>query len=304
MEPLLVSGPAASKVDIVLMAEGYAHAEYGKFVADAMRVMGYLFSVHPFSLRMRDFNVYSVFVPSPQSGVADRLLGVRIESAFGSAYLSGTAERTLAVTNVAALHDAASIAPYDFIVVLANARRYGGSAHFGGPAVVAVDSAAAKYLTLHEFAHAFAGLAEEYYIPAADGPAYQGNIEPWHPNVTLAAGAFKWKDASGPPRSAVWNKVEYDKRFKEYVGRYEVLRSKGADEAAVEKLMIDERERQGAILRSSGNPRHVGLFEGAHGYSQGVYRSEVDCIMFSLQSEYFCSACSAAIDRMIDYHCK
>jgi len=305
MEPLLASGPAASKVDIVLMAEGYAHTEYGKFVADALRVMGYLFSVQPFSQRMRDFNVYSVFVPSPQSGVADRHLRVQKESAFGSTYLSGTAERTLAVMNNAALHDAASVTPYDFTLVLANARRYGGSAHFGGPAVVAVDSAAAKYLTLHEFAHTFAGLAEEYYLPAAEGPVYRGNMQPWNPNVTLAAGAPKWKDASGAePRLAGWNKVEYDKRFVEYVGRYEALRSKGAGEAAIEKLMLDERERLGAILRRSGNPRHVGLFEGAHGYSQGVYRSEVDCIMFSLQSEYFCSACAAAIDRMIDYHCK
>lgn len=304
MEPLLISGPAGSKVDIALMAEGYAQAEYGKFVADSMRVMGYLFSVQPFSLRMRDFNVYSVFVPSAQSGVADRHLGVQKESAFSSSYMSGSAERTLAVGNNAALHEAAAVTPHDFILVLANARRYGGSAHFGGPAVVAVDSGAARYLALHEFAHVFAGLAEEYYVPTADGPAYRGNIEPWNPNVTLAAGLPKWKDASGAgPRRAAWNKAEYEKHFAEYVVKYEALRSKGADEAAIEKLMGDERERQSAILRSSGNSRHVGLFEGAHGYSQGVYRSEADCIMFSLQSEYFCSACAAAIDRMIDYHC-
>ncbi len=305
IEPLLVSGAAPEKVDIAFMADGYAQSEYGKFVADALRVMGYLFSVQPFSLRMRDFNVYSVFTPSTQSGVADRHLGVQKQSAFGTTYLGGTAERTLAVMNTAALHDAASLTPYDFVLVLANARRYGGSAYFGGPAVVAVDSAAAKYLTVHEFAHAFAGLAEEYYIPTADGPAYRGNIEPWNSNVSLAANARKWKDASGAePRPAAWNKVEYDRRFSEYVADYVALRSKGADEAAIEKLMGNERERQSTLLRTGGNSRHVGLFEGAHGYSRGIYRSEVDCIMFSLQSEYFCSACASAIDRMIDYHCK
>jgi len=33
-----------------------------------------------------------------------------------------------------------------------------------------------------------------------------------------------------------------------------------------------------------------------------MYRAEVNCIMFSLQSSYFCGACSAAIERMINYH--
>jgi hypothetical protein len=303
MEPLLVSGPAASKVDLVLMAEGYTQAEYGKFIADAMRVMGYLFSVQPFSLRMRDFNVYAVYVPSAQSGVADRHLNVQKESAFGTTYLSGASERTLAVMNTPAMHDAASATPYDFLLVVVNARRYGGSAYFGGPAVVAAGSAASKYLTVHEFAHAFAGLAEEYYIPTAEGPAYRGNIEPWNPNVTLAPGARKWKDASGAePQAAAWNKADYDNRFADYVREYETLRAKGADETAIEELMASERARQSTLLRTAGNTRHVGLFEGAHGYSRGIHRAEVDCIMFSLQTDYFCSACSAAIHRMIDYH--
>jgi hypothetical protein len=33
-----------------------------------------------------------------------------------------------------------------------------------------------------------------------------------------------------------------------------------------------------------------------------MFRAEVDCIMFSLQTRYFCSACAAAIERMIGAH--
>jgi hypothetical protein len=188
--------------------------------------------------------------------------------------------------------------------VLANARRYGGSAYFGGPAVVAIDSAAAKYLVLHELAHVIGGLAEEYYIPAAGGPTFTGNIEPWHPNVTLYAQKAKWRDASGePPARQAWNKAEYERYFADYVKRYYLLRNRRAPEAVVEKFMAAEARRQAALLARNGAERKVGLYEGAHGYATGVYRSEPNCIMFSLTTERFCSACERAIERMIEEHC-
>ena len=110
-----------------------------------------------------------------------------------STYGSGAAERSLSVEDHHALREVASAAAYDFLLVLANSRRYGGSAHFGGPAVTAIDSAAAKYLVVHEFAHVIGGLADEYYIPESGGPAYSGNVEPWNPNVTITPASAKWR---------------------------------------------------------------------------------------------------------------
>jgi hypothetical protein len=303
VEPLLTSGPPASKVDLAMLGDGYAAGEYSKFISDALRATGYIFSVEPYAQRRQRFNVWSVFAPGAASGVADPFLGVQKDSVFGSSYGTGAFERTLAVGNTTALREAASAVPYDYLLVLVNSRRYGGSAHFGGPAAVAMHSGAAKYLVLHELAHAIAGLAEEYYIPSSDGPAYRGNIEPWHPNVTLSANKGKWKDASGAAaRPLEWNKAQYEKEFSEYVRRYQALRSGRADEAAIEQLMSEERNRQAALLGGGGNPRRVGLFEGAHGYARGVFRCEVDCIMFSLQTDYFCAACTSALERAIDYH--
>ena len=159
---------------------------------------------------------------------------------------------------------------------------------------------------IHEFAHAMGGLADEYYVPAAGGPTYGGNVEPWHPNVTTAPERGKWRDLlTGPgPHPAAWNKAEYEKSFASYVRRYEALRVNGADEAAIEKLMQEEAGRQAALLARNGAARRVGYYEGANGYAKGVFRAETDCIMFSLQTEYFCAACSAAIERMIDEHCR
>jgi hypothetical protein len=99
-----------------------------------------------------------------------------------------------------------------------------------------------------------------------------------------------------------WNKAEYEKQFAAYVKQYESLRSARADERAIEALMQEERTRQSSLLGK--NARGIGLYEGGHGYAKGVFRSEPDCIMFSLQTDRFCSACTAALERMIEYHAR
>ena len=305
VDTILSSGEPGSKVDLAILGDGYLEAEYPKFANDAAHAAGYLFSIEPFRKRKGDFNVYSVFAASASSGVTDAYLGLKKDTVFRCAYYTGGSERSLADGNNHAVREVAAAVPYDFLLILANARRYGGSSYFGGPAVVAIDSAAARYLVIHEFAHAIGGLADEYYVPTTDGPVLPGTVEPWHPNVTIAPEQAKWRHLlnEASPRPTRWNKAEYEKYFADYVRRYNRLREAGAEEAAVEKLMDEERRRQAVLLAKNGNERRVGLFEGANGYAKGVFRSEVDCIMFSLQTDYFCAACSAAIERMIDEHC-
>ena len=305
VEALFASGAPSAKVDIALLGDGYTANEFSKFNADAARAADYLFSVDPFRRRRNDFNVSSVFVPSPESGITDPYLGTRKNTPLGCAYLAGESERTIAVRHLDAMHEAASAVAYDFVLVLANARRYGGSAIFGGPAVVAIDSGAAAYLVLHEFAHVIGGLADEYYIPMADGPAYAGNVEPWNPNVTISPGSGKWAARASAPlvHPAAWNKSEYERYFSSYVRRYYSLRTAHAPERAVESLMREARIRTRTLLAKNAPVRKVAWFEGANGYAKGAFRSEVDCIMFSLQTDHFCSACSHAIESMIDEHC-
>ena len=299
-------GEPGAKVNLAILGDGYREAEYPKFANDARRAAGYLFSVEPLRRRKRDFNVSSVFAASTDSGVTDPYLGLKRDTVFGCAYYSGGSERALADRNNYAVREVASAVAYDFLLILANARRYGGSAYFGGPAVVAIDSAAAKYLTIHEFAHAIGGLADEYYIPSGGGPSYAGNIEPWHPNVTIAPEKGKWRDLLSEPaaRPSTWNKAAYEQYFANYVKRYEALRAAGVDETAVEKkFMARESQRQSALLATNSKQRKVGYYEGANGYAKGMFRAEADCIMFSLQTQHFCAACAAAIERMIDAHC-
>ena len=300
---LSVTGAPQAKVNLAILGDGYTAAEKPKFAADAARALNYLYAVEPFAHRRNDFNAHAVFVPSAESGVTDGYLSVARKTAFGCAYYAGGSERTIAAMNERALRDAASVVPYDFMLVLANARRYGGSAYFGGPAAVAIDSAFARYLVLHELAHAIGALAEEYYIPDAYGPTYTGNVEPWSPNVTISRSTAKWRTDGASERSSPWNKTEYDRFFARYVADYQRLRGRHVDESTVERLMTDAARRQRELLRGEPELRRPGCYEGAHGYGRGAYRSEVDCIMFSLQTDYFCTACSAALERMIDRLC-
>ena len=45
----------------------------------------------------------------------------------------------------------------------------------------------------------------------------------------------------------------------------------------------------------------IGAFEGAGYLSKGLYRPEVDCLMFTKTSETFCQPCSKAITHRIKW---
>jgi len=54
------------------------------------------------------------------------------------------------------------------------------------------------------------------------------------------------------------------------------------------------------MLRADANFGKVGAFEGAAYEARGMYRPEVDCIMFTRNPTSFCRVCSRAIERAID----
>ena len=267
-----------AKADIAILGDGYRESEYSKFAGDAARAAGYLFSVEPFKARRRDFNVRSVFAPSAESGVTDPYLGLKRNTAFRCAYGSGAAERTLAAEDNRAVREAASAAPYDFLLVLANARRYGGSACFGGPAVVAIDSAAAKYLVIHELAHAMAGLADEYYLPAGDGPVYARQHR---------AVAAQRDDIAGARQSGATSCPDPPRSRRRGTRRSTTGASRttcGATTSCGKRAPTKRSSRSSCRTNARGRrrfsprtemPRRAGYYEGANGYAKGMFRSGV-----------------------------
>ena len=63
------NGPAARKVDLLLISEGYTARQMPKFHADAARLVNDLFTHEPFRSRKADFNVRGLDIPSAESGI-------------------------------------------------------------------------------------------------------------------------------------------------------------------------------------------------------------------------------------------
>ena len=86
--------------------------------------------------------------------------------------------------------------PYDAIYVLANTSTYGGGGIYNFYALTAADNKLATQVTVHEFGHSFAGLADEYfYDKDVLDATYDIQKEPWEPNITsLVQFDKKWKN--------------------------------------------------------------------------------------------------------------
>ena len=300
-------GDPAVKVDLVVLGDGYEAGKMEKFHDDARRLAEALFEAEPFKSRKRDFNVWAVDSPAEQSGISRPRAGVFRDSPLGARFNSLDSERYVLTLDDRAWRDHAAAAPYDFVLILVNERKYGGGGIYNLYSTAAADSAFAPYLVVHEFGHHFAGLGDEYYTsPVAYEEAGGAKIEPWEPNVTALQdpAQLKWSDlvVDETPLPTPWDKGEYETLSRANQEQRRKLREEGAPEERLEKLFHEERE---LFTRMLGQERHagqVGAFEGAMYEAQGLYRPSVDCIMFTRDEVGFCPVCSRSIERVIDLY--
>ena len=305
--PLLTSGPSSEKVDLLILGDGYTADELEKFRRDANRLTEALFEEEPFRSRRGDFNVWGINLPSEESGVSRPRAGQFRRTPLSAEYNIFDSERYVLTYDNRALRDAASAAPYEFIEILVNEEQYGGGGIFNFQATAAADTGFAEYVFIHEFGHHFAGLADEYYtsdVAYETGAAY--HPEPWEPNVTALHDPenLKWADLVEPetPLPTPWDKDTFEAGSTAAQRERRALRSEGAPEADVDDLFTAQMERETALLASMTHAGQVGAFEGASYEPTGLYRSEIDCIMFTRNPVGFCRVCQRAISRVIDQH--
>jgi hypothetical protein len=298
--PIQKMGDPATKVDLLLLGDGYTARETKKFVADARRLVAVLFATSPFKEHRNDFNVWGLCPPAAQSGISRPSTGVYRDSlatydAFGS-------ERYVLSFDNRALRKVAQFAPYEFIEILANGRTYGGGGIFNLYSTVAVDNAFANYVFVHEFGHHFAGLADEYYTSAVSYAPASERIEPWEPNATalLDPGNLKWKDLVAPdtPIPTPWNKDEFEKYSREIQKRRAEIRKQKLPESVMEALFREELQHEQSMFHREKYYGRVGAFEGSIYEAKGYYRPEIDCIMFT-RTNHFCAVCRRAIERIV-----
>jgi hypothetical protein len=301
------NGPPAEKVDLLVVGEGYTEAELPKFQADVKRLVGKLFDTEPFKSRKRDFNVRALHLPSAQSGVHRPRTGDNRRTLTGTQFNIFDSERYVLTFDNRALRDAASAAPYEFIEILVNEKQYGGGGIFNDQATSSVDSAFAEYVFVHEFGHHFAGLADEYYTSDV---AYETggaeHPEPWEENVTALhdPAKLKWRDLvePGTPLPTPWKKEEYEQHQREYQAERRRLREANVPESQMDALFRRELEWSTRFLGSEQYAGKVGAFEGASYEAKGLYRPQVDCIMFTRDEVGFCRVCNRALQRIIDMY--
>jgi hypothetical protein len=104
--------------------------------------------------------------------------------ALRAAYDAFGSERYVLTFDNKRLREAASAAPYEFIEIVVNDRKYGGGGIFNLFATVSADNAFTPYVFVHEFGHHFAGLADEYYTSDVAYGSATERPEPWEPNAT------------------------------------------------------------------------------------------------------------------------
>ena len=201
------------------------------------------------------------------------------------------------------LREAAAAAPYEAMVLVVNGRKYGGGGIFNLYATVASDNGFAPYILVHEFAHHFAGLADEYYTSSVAYESSSERPEPWELNATARGDSPKWLDlvAPGVPLPTPWAKEEFETLQKEIQARRRQIRAEGRPEEEMEALFREEQGRVEALLAQGPHARSVGAFEGANYEAKGYFRPQANCMMFT-RSEEFCAVCRRALEQVIDLY--
>ncbi len=297
------SGDPATKVDLLLMGDGYTVDEHDDFIAKAKELTDILFSTSPFNERADDFNIWAVAPAAAQSGVSRPSTGTFRDSPIGATYDAFRSERYILTFDNKAMRRIASSAPYDFIEILTNTEVYGGGGIYGLFSTAAANSEWAPYLFVHEFGHHFAGLADEYYTSSVAYEAPAEITEPYEPNVTalLDPDNLKWKHLMTPntPLPTPWPKAQYEEHSLAYQQRRREMRAAKVSEAEMNALFRYTKEYVETLFEESGQNGVVGAFEGGNYQAEGYYRSEQNCLMFT-RSEAFCAVCAEAIGKVID----
>lgn len=175
---LVNSGPAANRIDLVFMGDGYTSAEKEKFFSDIDRLVKDMFIGKTFTSYLPVFNVHAVFRASNKSGIGR---ASPIDTAYGL-YREGETLRAIFPSKQSAIRESCRQAPgCDYPVVIANDPYYGG---LGGEFAISTSSPTSGTVVLrHELGHNFGRVGEEY-----DGGGYFGA------NYSSGLSSLHWGD--------------------------------------------------------------------------------------------------------------
>jgi hypothetical protein len=197
---VLYNGNPSSKVDIVLIPDGYTKDQIDDFKNDCKKFVDDFFQYSPFKENKDKFNIWAVLAPSEESGSDIPTDHVWKRTLLNTSFYTFDEERYLMTKDNKTLRNVAANVPYDEIYILVNTDKYGGGAIFNFYSCSASKNVSSSKIYVHEFGHNFAGLADEY---SEKGSPYQFmynlKVEPIEPNITtLVDFSSKWKNMVKP----------------------------------------------------------------------------------------------------------
>lgn len=251
-----------SAIDVAIIGEGYAAEELDSFYTHAQRAVDAILSFEPYTSHADDFNFVAVGAVSPESGVSIPRKGEWRNAAFGSHFSTFYSDRYLTTPKVHAVHDALAGIPYEHIIILANTPEYGGGGFFNTYLLTSARHRTFRPVTVHEFGHSFAGLADEYFYEGGDAldGSYPFDVEPWAKNITTM--------------------VDFDSKWKDMLPKGTPVPTDAKD---AEKYP-------------------VGVYEGGGYQTHGIYRPADECRMRNNTYPTFCPVCRRALEEVITFY--
>jgi hypothetical protein len=303
IDVILDNGPVSQKLDIVILGDGYTASEMDKFRRDIKRLTDVLFTVEPFKSRKNDFNIRAIETPAAQSGVTKPQPGVFKRSPLSVSYGIFGSERYALTFDNKTIRNIASQVPYDLMIIFINEKTYGGGGIYNLYTTVSADNKFSEYIMVHEFGHHMGALADEYYTSSVSYEAQKITVEPWEPNVTalLDKNNLKWKSLvePGTPIPTPWNKEAFDKYGYKIQQERDSLRKAKAPESVMEDLFTRQLKQETQFFSAEKYADKVGAFEGADYTQNGLYRPQVDCIMYTRHMK-FCKVCRYTLENIIN----
>ena len=114
-ETILSSGTDDSRINIIILPDGYTASEMTKFISDANELSNALFEESPYKEYIDFFNVYAIKVPSNESGASHPGTATdvsepahpvsTVDNYFGSTFDYYGIHRLLVATNSSAIYN-------------------------------------------------------------------------------------------------------------------------------------------------------------------------------------------------------
>lgn len=179
-------------INIAILGDGFLLSEKDTMKYYCNKIIDKFNSTIPFSKYPKSFNFYMINVESTESGIKHPVTAVDCNSTnpqvpfsnpitpLGCTFDYGNIHRLVYAVNQSTINQIVGTT-YDYTLILANSNFYGGS---GGTYPVATKHPQSADIMIHEFAHKFGNLADEYSVGATCGLD--------KPNVTDVIDPLKW----------------------------------------------------------------------------------------------------------------